>query len=197
LPAVAKHLVVPPGVENREDPPFINVVNGGCDGINIIKAIHGRYEDDKFFQTVMADLELFWNFEYVDKVLYLKVEGQKVLCIRNVIYGGHNIHEGHSLLAHLGPQKTLLYLHNYDWWKDLTPDIVKFCDLCMTCWHSKPSMQNPYEVLNTLDVPQRPWESIGIDFVGLLPESLDRNATYNSITVIIDFLSGIVHLVPS
>ena len=38
---------------------------------------------------------------------------------------------------------------------------------------------------------------MGIDFMGPLPESKDRNATYNSLTVIIDYLTGMVHLVPS
>ena len=36
-----------------------------------------------------------------------------------------------------------------------------------------------------------------MDFMGPLPESKDRNGTYNMITVIIDLLTGMVHLVPS
>ena len=46
-------------------------------------------------------------------------------------------------------------------------------------------------------VPTRPWESIGIDFVGSLPISKDQNGEYNSITIIINLLTGMVHLVPS
>ena len=42
-----------------------------------------------------------------------------------------------------------------------------------------------------------PWEMIGVDFVGPLPESEDRNGSYDSITVIIDLLTCMVHLVPS
>lgn len=38
---------------------------------------------------------------------------------------------------------------------------------------------------------------IGIDFLGPLPESKDRNGTYDAITVIIDLLTGMVHIVPS
>lgn len=36
-----------------------------------------------------------------------------------------------------------------------------------------------------------------MDFVGPLPESKDRNASYDSITVVIDLLTAMVHLVPS
>ena len=36
-----------------------------------------------------------------------------------------------------------------------------------------------------------------MDFVGPLPESKDRDASYDSITTVIDLLTGMVHLVPS
>ena len=38
---------------------------------------------------------------------------------------------------------------------------------------------------------------IGIDFVGPLPKSKSRDATFDTLTVIIDHLTGMVHLVPS
>ncbi|KAF7763831.1 hypothetical protein Agabi119p4_8368 [Agaricus bisporus var. burnettii] len=67
----------------------------------------------------------------------------------------------------------------------------------MTCRQGKPSNQKPYGLLNPLDVPVRMWESIGIDFVGPLPISKNRDGDFDSITVIIDLLSAMVHLVPS
>ncbi|KNZ73135.1 hypothetical protein J132_01047, partial [Termitomyces sp. J132] len=52
-----------------------------------------------------------------DNIIYLKTDGRKLLCIPAIIVCGHTIRErvileAHSLLAHLGLQKTLLYLHN-------------------------------------------------------------------------------------
>ena len=38
---------------------------------------------------------------------------------------------------------------------------------------------------------------IGIDFVGPLSKSKDRDSVYNSLTVIINHLTGMVRLVPS
>ena len=58
-------------------------------------------------------------------------------------------------------------------------------------------MQKLYGLLNPLSVPSKPWDTIGVDFVGPLPESKDRNGKYNSITVIIDLLITMVHKVPS
>jgi hypothetical protein len=46
-------------------------------------------------------------------------------------------------------------------------------------------------------VPSQPWEAIGIDFVGPLPQSKDRDATYDSITVVIDLLTGWFTLFPA
>ena len=62
---------------------------------------------------------------------------------------------------------------------------------------SKPSNLKPYRFLNLLGIPSYPWESIGIDFVGPLPESRNRDGQYDSITVVICLLTGMVHLVPS
>jgi len=79
----------------------------------------------------------------------------------------------------------------------MTSDVQAFCNSCMTCQKSKPPTQKPYGLLNPLSVPSKPWEAIGVDFVGPLPESKDRNGRYDSITVIIDLLTAMVHLVPS
>ncbi|EIN04208.1 retrotransposon protein Ty3-gypsy sub-class, partial [Punctularia strigosozonata HHB-11173 SS5] len=83
------------------------------------------------------------------------------------------------------------------WWKSMVPDVRAFCESCVTCRRSKPNNQKPYGLLNPLPVPAQPWEAIGIDFVGPLPASKDRDSSYDEITVIIDLLSGRVHLVPS
>lgn len=83
------------------------------------------------------------------------------------------------------------------WWKTLVSDTRSFCESCVTCRRSKSNNQKPYGLLNPLPVASHPWEAIGIDFVGPLPESSDRDATYDSITVVIDLLTAMVHLVPS
>ena len=76
-------------------------------------------------------------------------------------------------------------------------DVHKYCESCTTCKRSKPSNQKPYGLLHPLQVPMKPWESISIDFIGPLPISKDRNGEYNSITIVIDLLTRMVHLIPS
>ena len=82
-------------------------------------------------------------------------------------------------------------------WKDMVKDTQCFCDSCQTCKQSKPPNQKPFGLLNPLSVPSRPWESIGVDFVGPLPVSKNRDGEFDSITVVIDLLTAMVHLVPS
>ena len=76
-------------------------------------------------------------------------------------------------------------------------DVQKFCDSCITCKQTKPNNQKPYGLLNPLPIPSHPWESIGINFVGPLPTSKNRNGSFDTITVVIVRLTAMVHLVPS
>ena len=83
------------------------------------------------------------------------------------------------------------------WWKDMVADVKAFCETCHTCKTSKPSNQKPYGLLNSLSVPSYPWELIGVDFMGPLPESGNRDGVYDSIMVIICLLTSMVHLILS
>lgn len=138
----------------------------------------------------------------MDGLVVLRDDGAERLCIPDVLTDGRSLHEivishAHSLLAHLGAYKTLCLLRDHVWWKTIGADVRKYCETCETCKRSKPSNQKPYGLLNPLPVPSLPWEAIGIDFVGPLPPSNNRDGSFDSITVIIDLLTAMVHLVPS
>ena len=145
-------------------------------GIDILSELPGKYVSDPFFRAILDKPREFRNFEVKDQLIYLKESGKHVLCIPKINIQGRSLHElviseAHSMLAHLGSSKTLDYLRAYVWWKDIVTDVKAFCETCHTCKISKPSNQKPYGLLNPLEVPSHPWESIGIDFVGPLPES--------------------------
>ena len=76
----------------------------------------------------------------------------------------------------------------------MVTDVEEYCKTCTTCAMSKPNNQLPMGTLKTLPVPHRPWQTIGIDFVGPLPESRNRNGSFDMICVIIDSLTLMVHL---
>lgn len=97
------------------------------------------------------------------------------------------------LLAHLGYSKTLAYLRDHVWWRSMVLDVKMYCDTCMTCKQTKSPNHKLYRLLKHLPVPTYPWEIIGIDFVGPLPLSKNRDWSFDMITVIVDHLTGMVH----
>lgn len=138
----------------------------------------------------------------VNQLIYLKEAKRRLLCIPKVLVRGRSareiiISEAHSLLAHLGAAKTLDYLWDHVWWKNIVANMKAYCKTCHTCKISKPSNQKPYGLLNPLSLPSYPWESIGMEFFGPLPESGNRDGIFDSITVIICLLTPMVHLIPS
>ena len=202
-----------PATENIENteltmevPPtegtLIDIVSQSLHGLDLLAELRGKYELDPTFKPILEKPREFRNFEVVERLVYLRKQETKVLCIPKVVIQGRNareivIAEAHSMLAHLGASKTLDYLRDHVWWKDMVSDVRAFCETCHTCKISKPSNQKPYGLLNPLSVPSYPWESIGMDFVGPLPESGNRDGFFDSITVIICLLTSMVHLVPS
>ncbi|EJC97404.1 ribonuclease H-like protein, partial [Fomitiporia mediterranea MF3/22] len=107
------------------------------------------------------------------------------------------IEHAHSILAHLGLQKTLSYLREQVWWKDMIIDINSYCNSCHTCKISKPNNQKPFGLLHLLSVPNRPWEGIGMDFVGPFPESKNCLGPFDMICTVICLLTSMVHIIPT
>jgi hypothetical protein len=164
--------------------------------------IKNQYHKDPLFKIILDAPRSFKNFELKDRVMRLKLKDRTVICVPDVKIKGRRLQEmvmsqAHSLLTHLGARKTLTYLRDHVWWKTMVQDVNAFCETCTTCQRSKSSNQPPYGLLRSLSVPSHPWEAIGIDFVGPLPLSKNRDTEYDSVTVVIDLLTGMVHLVPS
>lgn len=171
-------------------------------GINLLNEVRRLYAKDSLFQPILNNPSEFRNFRVKDGLLYLLDSGKTLLCIPKGLVNGRSIREviiseAHSILAHLGAAKTTQYLRDHVYWKDLVSNVKSFCESCDTCKRNKPDNQRPFGLLNPLQVSSYPWETIGVDFVGPLPESSNRDGTFDSITVIIDSLTSMVHLVPS
>ena len=75
----------------------------------------------------------------------------------------------------------------------MAQDIETFCMSCGACTASKDINSKPRDLLHTLPVPDRPWQSMGMYFLGPLPKL--NNSNY--LLVIIDRLTSQVHLVPT
>src|SRR5882724_6946736 len=91
----------------------------------------------------------------------------------------------HTLAGHFGQTKTLYQVCMQYYWSGLPVYIKEYCKSCTTCSHTKPVHHKPYGLLKQLPIPEKPWNSISMDFIEKLPPS----SSYTSILVIIDHLS--------
>ena len=71
-------------------------------------------------------------------------------------------------------------------------EVDKYCSSCTICQANKSNTQRPVSLLHPLPIPNRPWGSIGMDFISPFPKSQG----YDYLWVIICRLTSMVHLVP-
>ena len=73
--------------------------------------------------------------------------------------------------GHLCIRRTEELISRNFWWPKMHEDITKFVNSCEQCARNKVNRHKRYDLLRPLEVPDRPWKSIEIDFLCGLPES--------------------------
>ena len=112
--------------------------------------------------------------------------GRDVVCLpRRAFLRGRRlveiiIDQAHTTIGHFGQLATSRYIWRYYQWLSMGTDIEIFCSSCVSCQVRKDSN------------PDRPWQSIGMDFMGPLPISND----HDYLLVVIDYFTSEVHLIP-
>jgi len=94
--------------------------------------------------------------------------------------------------GHLGIRRTEELIMRNFWWPKMHQDIVSFVNSCENCARNKVSRHKKYDYLRPLEIPDRPWRSIEIDFLCGLPESKKHTV----IMVVVDRFSKMIHLIP-
>jgi len=94
--------------------------------------------------------------------------------------------------GHLGIRRTEELISCNFWWSKMHEDITKFVNSCEQCARNKVNRHKRYDLLRPLEVPDRPWKSIEIDFLCGLPESKKHTV----IMVVVDRFSKMIHLIP-
>ena len=75
--------------------------------------------------------------------------------------------------------------------------VKEHCETCAVCKRSKASRHKPYGELSPLPIPEFKWADISMDFVtGLPPSKAWNGAVYDSILVVVDRLTKMVHYIP-
>lgn len=165
---------------------------------DFVDAVRKGYANDRLCSKVLAAPEQFANYTLENELLFVHVRGTKVLVVPDVLVDGRRLPEivlsqAHDALGHLGTRKTLAYLRRWFWWPNIVSDCDAFVAQCPRCQVAKASTMRPAGLLHTLPVPTRPWESIGMDFLGPFVEL----ELFNYCLLFICRLTGQVHLAPT
>ncbi|KIM76140.1 hypothetical protein PILCRDRAFT_798107 [Piloderma croceum F 1598] len=180
-----------------EDPVSLTeVLDSGEPTLDIHNHIHGRYSEDPFFAKIVKDPTTFRNFEVSNELVFLKDNERRVLCIPNVMIGSRRLCEvlishAHSILAHLGPRKTITYLRDNVWWKGLNSDVDAFCDSCSgtdtlfeLTWKSGDRTWLPYHEISHLEALTQYFKALGVTNISQLPRHIvkDNNLPISGIS---------------
>jgi len=103
------------------------------------------------------------------------------------------IHHDHELAGHPGVAKTISAIKRRYWWPGLAPFIKNYIASCSDCKQAKMACHKPYGAYRFLPIPDRPWNSISMDFIEGLPES----DGFNAILVAVDRLTKYAHFIPT
>ena len=145
---------------------------------NLVQIMHRSYCKDPLFAKIMTHPEAHLRFGIRDQLIWMKSQmGRDVVCIpQGAFLRGRKLvkvilDQAHSTIGHFGQFHTSRYIQRYYWWPSMGTNIELFCSSCPSCQVMKDSNQKPSGLLHSLPIPDRPWQSIGMDFMGPLPTS--------------------------
>lgn len=105
----------------------------------------------------------------------------------------HDYHDTPSK-GHMGVRKTTKDVVSRFYWKTMRQDIKDYVQSCDACQRFKSSTQAPLGLLQPLEPPSRPWQSISMDFITPLPLTARG---HNGLLVVVDRLSKMIRLAPT
>lgn len=100
---------------------------------------------------------------------------------------------GLQTTGHWGVMKTLSLIGRKFSWPKMRTDIINFIKGCQLCQQVNVDHWSAPGRLIPLDIPERPWSIIGIDYIVKLPNSNG----FDSILVVVDHLHKGAHLIPA
>ena len=151
-------------------------------------------ESDPEAQELKSKEHLPDGWEDIDGVLHHQGLPFVPEAIRTEIISRHH---DDPLAGHFGIDKTKDLVGRKYYWPGLRRDIEAYVKGCDVCLGSKAVRHKPYGDLQSLPVPTYRWKDLLMDFVTGLPISTDwKRDSYDSILVIVDWLTKMVHYEP-
>lgn len=115
-------------------------------------------------------------------------------CRKDVIRSCHDS----ALAGHEGIEKTIARIASNYYFPGMRKDVTDHIAQCNTCQTTKHARHRPYGLLQPLQVANRPWQSVSLDFIVKLPKSQEplTKVAYDSILVIVDRFTKYSYFLP-
>jgi len=188
-------LVKPEWLEVRKT----EVVKIIVDGVDLLEEVRkSKVKDDKVVKTVekikRAGVEMLRDEEWrkVDGIIYKegKVYVPKDEKLRAEII---RLHHDTLIGGHRGQWKTVELVTRNFWWPGITKEVKRYVEDCDACQRNKNRTEQPAGKLMPNSILEKPWTHISADFITKLPLAQG----YDSILVVVDRLTKIVHFIPT
>lgn len=165
-----------------------------------IKKFRKNLASDTFAQGIILALESGSSRHPHVDLGSCVVDSDGLLIISELIYVPESLRttiistsHDHPAAGHPGRAKTLELVSRNFWWPKIRATIDRFIRNCDTCSRIKPVRHAPYGYLKPLEIPQKRWESISLDFITGLPKSNG----FDAILVVVDRLTKMAHFIPT
>jgi len=148
------------------------------EGEDFLAVIRDAYASDMLFSKVLLHPEQHPHFTVKNNIIYCKnTIGNTVVAVPGALSKGRRVTEividqAHCIVGHKAARKTRDYVSCWFWWPTLAKDVESFCKSCGICQTAKSSTAKLKGLLHSLPIPEAPWQSIVMDFVGPFPECM-------------------------
>jgi hypothetical protein len=102
-------------------------------------------------------------------------------------------HHDPPYMGHRGYKSTGHLVQRLYWWPHMLEDIQTYVSHCVKCQANKSSTEKPAGTAKSMPTPSRPWEVWSMDW---MVDSPVTKRGFNSILVVVDFLTKAAHFVP-
>jgi hypothetical protein len=162
---------------------------------DLLELFREGYAEDPYCISLSRTSEHFRFAE--DGLIYIKRPvGDRVLVPASDVLRKQLLQSAHDepTAGHRGALKTLAALQQRFWWEYMIDSVREFVRSCTQCQRSKYTTQPPPGMIQSIELPQRRWQHVTMDFVTGIPQT--SNYSYDMIMVVVDRLSKYAHFVP-
>jgi len=190
-----KTLVKPEWLEVRKTEAVEIIV----DGVDLLEKVRkSKVKDDEVVKAVekmkQAGVRMLRDEEWreVDGIMYKegKVYVPKDEKLRTEII---RLHHDMPIGGHGGQWKTVELVTRNFWWPGITKEVKRYVEGCDICQRNKNHIEQPAGKLMPNSILEKPWMHILADFITKLPLAQE----YDSILVVVDRLTKMVHFIPT